>query len=229
MLRVRLVYRQEGAARYVSHLDVMRAFERAARRAGLPLAYTQGSNPRPKLTFAAPLAVGTSGCREYMDFELETEMASVEVLDRFRQNLPSGLVPVRVRAVANGPSLMSLVGRTRYVAAGEAPEGLNTPVLQVRLAGFLSRREIVIERKSVKGARRKNIRPGIYSLQAHLDGDKLHFSMELKAGSAGNVRPDEVLKALGEELPLVLDSFAVLRTALLSREGWLLWGMKGDH
>jgi len=226
--RVRIAYRQEGPARYVSHLDVMRAFERAARRAGLPLAYSQGFNPRPKMTFAAPLAVGMSGCREYVDLELETEPDPAGVFELLRQNLPNGLVPVQVQAVATGPSLMSLVHRSRYIAVGDVPVGLDTGALQVGLKRFLGRGEIVVEQKRAKGVRRKNIRPGIYSLSARLDGDKLCFSMELKAGSAGNVRPDEVLAVLGKDLSLVPESFAVWRTALLSRAGRLLWDVKGD-
>lgn len=227
MPRFRFCYRQEGRTRYVSHLDIVRAFERAARRAGLRLLYSQGFNPRPKLTFAAPLAVGVSGCREYLDLELEEEREPVEVLEALRSNLPDGLVPVAVRVVADGPSLMSLVDRTRYLAVGPVPEGFDARALQAELAAFLSRGEIVVERRSAKGLKRKNIRPGIYSLRAGINGGKLCFSMELKAG-AGNVRPDEVLKALGERLPLVPDDFAVLRTALMSRDNQLLWGGKGD-
>ena len=228
MFRVRVAYRQEGPARYVAHLDVVRAFERAARRAGLPLAYSSGFNPRPKLTFAAPLAVGMSGCREYVDVELEKELVPAEVLDRFRKNLPGGLVPYRAQAVAKGPSLMSLVQRSRYLAVGCSPEGLDRETVAAGLERFLARAEITVERRSAKGVRRKNIRPGIHSLAARLDGERLCFAMELKAGSAGNVRPDEVMSALGGELPLVPEEFALWRTALLAGDGRLLWDVKGD-
>ncbi len=224
MPRVRLVYRQEGQARFVSHLDVMRAFERAARRAGLPLVYSQGFNPRPKLVFAAPLPVGTSGCREYVDMELEGDLSPDEVLDRLRRNLPGGLVPVAARSAA-GPPLMSLVGRACYLAAGKLPRGLSPEHVEEGLARFLARGEIVTERKTAKGTRRKNIRPGIHRLRARSDGDRLELTMELEAGSARNVRPDEVLQALGVDLGLDAENFAVLRTAVLSREGFLLWDL----
>lgn len=221
--RVRLTFRQEGTARFLAHLDLLRAFERAARRAGLPMAYSEGFSPKPKLGFALPLSVGTSGYREYVDFELEAEMAPGEILDRLRRELPGGLIPVRVQAVARGPALMSRVQRVCYLVTGDAPEGLDEMVLQARLADFLARKELMVERKSAKGLRRKDIRPGIYSLKAYLERGKLYFSMELKAGSAGNVRPDDVLKALGSDLPLEPHNFAVLRTAILSQEGRLLW------
>jgi radical SAM-linked protein len=206
----------------------MRAFERAARRASLPLAYSSGFNPRPKITFAAPLAVGMSGCREYVDFELEKELDPAEVLDRLRENMPGGLVPYRAQAVAKGPSLMSLVQRNRYLAVGEAPEGMDQETVAAGLERFLACGEITVERQSAKGLRRKNIRPGIHSLAARLEGGKLYLTMELKAGSAGNVRPDEVIAALGRELPLLPDVFVFLRTALLGGDGRLLWDMKGD-
>lgn len=228
MSRVRIAFRQEGAARYVSHLDVMRAFERAARRAGLPLAYSQGFNPKPKMTFAAPLAVGMIGCREYLDLELETDMEPELVLARLQQSLPGGLVPVRAEMVAGGPALMSLVHRARYTAHGDRVNGLTDDGLRVRLERFLARPDITVERRTGKGVRRKNIRPGIYSLSARLDEERLSFFMELKAGSAGNVRPDELLMALAADLPLVPASFVIRRTALLFRDGRLLWDVKGE-
>lgn len=223
-MRVRLVYRQEGPARFISHLDVMRAFERAARRAELPLAYSQGFNPRPKLVFAAPLPVGTSGCREYVDLELEGYLAPEEVLDRLRRNLPGGLVPFGARSAA-GPPLMSLVSRVCYLAAGDLPRGFSAGHLEEGVARFLAREEIVTERKTAKGIRRKDIRPGIHRLTAQSDGDRLKLTMELEAGSARNVRPDEVIQALGVVLELDAESFNVLRTAVLSGEGVLLWDL----
>lgn len=224
MTRIRLAYRQEGQARFVSHLDVMRAFERAARRAGLPLAYSQGFNPRPKLVFAAPLPVGTSGHREYVDLELESDLSPDEVLGRLRLSLPDGLVPTAARSAA-GPPLMSLVGRACYLAVGELPQGLTREHLDEGLARFLSRGEITAERKTAKGTRRKNIRPGIHRVGARNNGNRLELAMELQAGSARNVRPDEVLWALGVDLGLDVECFAVLRTAVLSREGFLLWDL----
>ncbi|HBC91420.1 MAG TPA: hypothetical protein DCZ10_00560, partial [Pelotomaculum sp.] len=65
----RMMYAKEGPARYISHLDLLRTFERAARRAGLPIAFTGGFNPHPKIAFAAPLAVGTAGGAEDADLE----------------------------------------------------------------------------------------------------------------------------------------------------------------
>jgi radical SAM-linked protein len=117
MPRYRVMYAKEGPASYISHLDLIRAFERAARRAGLPLAFTQGFNPHPKLSFAAPLAVGTAGEAEFADLELTGNISVGVVAKSLSDAMPEGLRVIEIRlAPDSAPALMATVDLAGYTA-----------------------------------------------------------------------------------------------------------------
>lgn len=220
--RYRVAYSQDGPARWVGHLDMMRAFARAARRAQLPLAYTQGFNPRPRMSFAAPLPVGMRGSQEYADLELEDALPADEVARRLRETAPPGLEILRVRRVSDDrPALMSVLDRARYVCEGPLPGNLTAAEIESRLVSFAGRQEILAARR--EGEKPRDIRPGIKSITARVGDGKIVLAMELKAGSQGSVRPEEVLRALREFLPIDPASFGISRTALLAKDGKLLW------
>ena len=220
--RYRVAYRQDGPARWVGHLDIMRAFARAARRARLPLSYTQGFNPRPRLSFAAPLPVGMKGHQEYADLELEEELPVDEVSRRLRWSLPPGLQVLRVRRVPDGgPALMSILDRARYVCCGPLTSNLTPAEVEERLVSFLNRGEILSVRR--EGEKPRDIRPGIKSVTPRINDGTISLAMELKAGSHGSVRPEELLYALREFLPIEPASFTITRTALIAKDGKLLW------
>jgi hypothetical protein len=102
-----MMYEKVGPARFISHLDLLRTFGRAARRAGLPLAFTQGFNPHPKITFAAPLAVGISGEAERKKICVDVELLSSELG-----------VPVVATAARSGRCLDKLMDAIDDVASG---------------------------------------------------------------------------------------------------------------
>jgi len=220
--RYRVAYRQDGPARWVGHLDIMRAFARAARRARLPLAYSRGFNPRPRMSFAAPLPVGMQGGQEYVDLELEEALPVEEVVHRLRETMPPGLQVLRVRRVpSDSPALMGILDRVRYVCRGSLGSHLTLAEIEERLASFLAKGEILVVRRT--GEKPRDIRPGIKSITARVDNGTISLVMELKAGSHGNVRPEEVLHALCEIMPIDPASFTIARTALIAKDGKLLW------
>lgn len=224
MNRIRVAYRQDGPARFVSHLDILRAFERAARRAELPLAYTEGFNPRPRLTFAAPLPVGMTGAQELVDIDLTRDMLPEDLVASLANQMPDGLVVLKGRKVpAGGGALMSLLDRAVYTARGGLNENTPANELDKRIESLLNCGEVFVERRTGKGFKRKDIRPGIRRLVWKSIAGEIEFLMELQSGSRGNVRPDEVFIALAEVLPLQPHRFMVCRTAMLARDGRLLW------
>ncbi len=88
----RLLFKKTGNAMWISHLDLMRLFQRAFKRAGLPLTHTQGYNPRPSVSIALPMSVGVESVCELLDFDLEGETVSCdEIKDRLNQALVSGI------------------------------------------------------------------------------------------------------------------------------------------
>jgi len=92
MPKYRIAYAKIDLARFLSHLEVLRTLNRALRRAGLPLAYTEGFNPHPKVSFGPSLGVGVAGLNEYFDLELEQAVPLKQSLDRLAREFPQGLV-----------------------------------------------------------------------------------------------------------------------------------------
>lgn len=115
MPRFRIEFTKGDEVRFLSHLDVMKAFERAIRRAGMPIAFSEGFNPHPKMNFASALAVGVTSEAEFMDIELKENLPSAEVVKMLAKALPHGLDVKTGREVPTGaPALMSEVNRAVY-------------------------------------------------------------------------------------------------------------------
>lgn len=213
------MYAKEGPAKYISHLDLIRAFERAARRAGLPFAFTQGFNPHPKLSFAAPLAVGTAGEAEFADIELSTNIAAGVVAKSLSSAMPEGLRLIEVRPVAqSAPALMAMVDRAVYTARAVLADPPQNETLRGAIDSFLARPQILVERRSKTGEKRKcDIKTGIFMLSASMNNDIIELVAELKTGSSGNVKCEELITAFMEESGLrAREGFALSRRALFS-------------
>lgn len=219
MPKYRMMYIKKGTARYISHLDLLRAFERAARRAGLPMAFTQGFNPHPKISFAAPLAVGMSGEAEFADFELTVDLPAGDVARALSVNMPQGLGVVEVRKAPDYyPPLMSLVERATYRAEGKLARPVDGDELKRHIENYLSQAEILVDRKKKTGESKKyDIRPGIFAVAGRIDNDIIVIEAELKTGSSGNVRFEELLSSFQEKSGLPLrGKFALKRTGLFA-------------
>lgn len=234
MNRYRIRYKKSGPVKYISHLDLLRTFERGARRAGLPLAFTQGFNPHPRFTFAAPLPVGVEGRDEYMDLILENHLPPGRLAEKLNAKFPAGLEVLDAAEVdLSAPAPMGLVESATYFARAALAPGLDTEGLDTKgldekkldekINAFMQKQEIKIEKKTKKGMKIKDIRPGIMDLNGEIDGEELILNMTLKTGSRENIRPEEVLRVvLGEVLKeyssLQAEDFMVVRTRLFTGE-----------
>ena len=127
--RVRLTFSKEGALRYIGHLDLVRMWERAFRRARLPLAYTLGFTPHPRLTFAAPLALGATSEGELLDVYLREALTTDELVERIAAELPAGCAVRSAAALAvEGPPLTGLTRWAAYtVLASGVPGSADLP------------------------------------------------------------------------------------------------------
>lgn len=224
MPRYRMMYAKEGPARYISHLDLLRTFLRAARRAGLPLALTQGFNPHPKLAFAAPLGVGIAGEAEFAELELARDVPAREVIGALSVVLPEGLRLHEIRSVSDSrPALMSKVDRATYRACAKLSHPVSSLELEEAIAGFLSQPQILVWRQGKAGEKQKlDIKPGVFAVSGSLNNGIIIIEAELKTGSKGNVRFDEFLDAFVNSSRLPLQG-----RFLLSRTGIFAAGKKG--
>jgi radical SAM-linked protein len=195
--RLRITFAIEGGLRYLSHLETMKLWERAMRRAGWRLSYSQGFNPHPKISFAAALPVGVAGEAELMDVQLEEPRSSGAGTAELREFLPDGCRVLEVREVrADAPVIQKLLRAAEYRALcpGDiAGEDVRRGVERVLAAESLPR-----ERKKERSTVAYDLRPMIYRLRAEaLDGAGPALLMGLRTDTQGAGRPDEVLKELG--------------------------------
>jgi radical SAM-linked protein len=198
---MRVTFSTADTVKYVGHLDMHRAWERAIRRARLPLAYTQGFNPQARLQFAAALPVGFTGQGEVADVFLNEALDPAEFLSRLTAALPPGIRPLRAEPVAREtPSLQSQVCGARYRVEVETDEP--DAAFAARLDGFLARTEAWRERRRGKDVARYDLRPLVQDLAplpagSSADGQAFIVAMRAEPGATG--RPDELLAELGFE------------------------------
>jgi radical SAM-linked protein len=204
--KVRLRFAKRGDLRLVSHHDLMRCLERMARRAELPLAESQGFNPRPKVAFTLALALGIEGHHEVVEMELLEPMEPSEVLRRLNSVSPSGLD--WIEAETPGPGRAAQAEAVRYA--------LNVPAdrrdeARDALTDFLARESWPYTRHRPDRTVEIDLRP--FLLEATLEEPDGTLRFRLKMSPGGSARPEEVIDALG--LRDLLGQGAVLaRTAV---------------
>lgn len=223
-MRIRIKYGKTPAGRFLSHLDLVRAWERAMRRARIPLAFSQGYNPHPKMSFGSALAVDVTSSGEYMDVELKKELSIEEIKGSLEKYLPETLQVYEIKKINQEvPSLMATINRARYQVKALLVSPLSQEDLSKIIDNLLKKNELFIQRHTKKGVQEKNIRPGIFELQGKIIGDgEVFLEFIVETGSQGNVRPEEVVQVLERNgVPLNPDSLEI------HREGLYVWNEKG--
>lgn len=157
----RALFEKVGSARFISHLDLMRLFQRAFKRAGLPLTHTQGFNPRPSVSIALPLSLGAESHCELLDFDLESPVPLEDIRDRLNAALIDG---IRVREVYdNGAKIKYLAllqSRLTLEYDGGIPAGAESAIGQL-----FAQETLVLEKKNRNGVTQQDIIPMIRNLE----------------------------------------------------------------
>lgn len=157
----RALFEKLDNARFISHLDLMRLFQRAFKRAGLPLTHTQGFNPRPSVSIALPLSLGAESHCELLDFDLESPVPLEDIRDRLNAALIDG---IRVREVYdNGAKIKYLAllqSRLTLEYDGGIPAGAKSAIGQL-----FARETLVLEKKNRNGVTQQDIIPMIRNLE----------------------------------------------------------------
>jgi radical SAM-linked protein len=193
IMRLRITFAKEGWLIYSSHLDLMRLWERALRRAAVPLAYSGGYNPRPKLQLARALPLGHVGEEELVDVWLEESVSLKQFAKSLVPVLPEGLTVKRVQEVDPGaPAMQTQVVATEYHVIVEWDRSLEEARARVERA--LAADELPHERRG----KRYDLRPLIEDLQLEEVSDgKVILDMRLSARPGATGRPEAVLDVLG--------------------------------
>jgi len=202
-MRVRITFSKTGALKYIGHLDLNTIWERAARRAGLPLAYTQGFHPQPKMNFASALPLGFSSRCEVMDMRLNEKMDLNLVWVQLQSAMPAGIGIVKIESVdERAPALpMQIVSAEYEATLTEAVDG----------AGLRRKMDELMASPSLPRQRRGkdyDLRPLIEKIEL-ISEDKIFMRLAAREGATG--RPEEVLDVLG----IVIENARVERTTLI--------------
>ena len=192
----RIEYEKVGRLRFLGHLDVAAAFDRALRRSELPVAYSRGFHPRANLTFARPLPVGVAGLHELCGVDLEEDIDSATVGKRLHKQLPRGLNLLSAQVLPRQKrSPFADLNQVDYAIDVDSDEvGANELAKAVR--DFLERDSINIRRETKSRLCTVDIRPGTYKL-AVASSQELQLQMSLSLAQDDLVKPAEVLQVLG--------------------------------
>ncbi len=181
--------------KFISHLDLMKTIEKALRRAQIPIAFSQGFNPHPKLSLASALAVGVTSEAEYLEMELAQEVPVREVMERLNRVLPPGLELTAIGlAEEKEKPLMATVNAASYELQLRVPD-VECGRLSSSLESFLALATIPFTKDSKSGkAVTVDLRPGIWQMTiSRCDHGEATVEMLVETGSRLNVKPQELV------------------------------------
>jgi radical SAM-linked protein len=204
MQRLRLRFNRGPELKYISHLDIIRLWHRAFRRAGVDLAYSEGFNPHPRIYLASPLPLGVLAESELMDVVLSSPVTPHSLLAGINRQLPPGITVLQVIGVPlNTSSLQALVRQAEYRV--EVSAVISAEEAETRIASLLALESLPWFHQRQDTRREYDLRRNIYDLWLEDSSPAVHtIVMLLRCDSEGTGRPEQVIKALelGEPLSI---------------------------
>lgn len=203
----RALFEKTGNAIWISHLDLMRLFQRAFKRAGLPLTHTQGFNPRPSVSIALPLSVGVESRCELLDFDLDgLDVPCQEICDRLNAALVEG---VRVLSVYEDGRKLKELGLLRCVVTMEYDGGVPS-CAEERICALFAQEHLHVEKKGKKGTVEQDIIPMIRSLDVEIASGAVELTT-LVCCQEPTLNPMQLYAAVVRYLPELLPDHVTCR------------------
>lgn len=201
-MKLRIKFAKSGCMKFIGHLDIMRYFQKAIRRAGIDIAYSEGFSPHQIMSFAAPLGVGLESEGEYLDIQVNTVSSSRQMAAKLNQVMTEGM---RVRSVRrlpeDGKNAMSIVAAADYRL--RFYEGCS-PETQQAFREFMEQEELPVLKKTKKSEILLNIRPLIYDFR--INGEEIF--LKLATGSVHNLKPELVMETFFAWMGRAWDPFS---------------------
>lgn len=199
--------------KYISHLDLMNVFQRAFRREGIKLNYSQGFSPHPKMSFAHPLSLGISSIGEYMEAELINKIPENDLIHKLNTAMPKGIGILECKEITGKvKSLAAIVEYAQYKIYFTAHDNINQNLLNEKINKFLNTKEIIAIKKSVKTKKVKeiNIRPLIHTFDLiSFENKQCEISTIIKTGSNGNLNPELMINSFIDFTDLDIDKESI--------------------
>ena len=211
-MKVRIKFKKYGVMKFIGHLDIMRYFQKAMRRADIDIAYSEGFSPHQIMSFAAPLGVGIISQGEYLDIEVHSSKSSSESLDALNATMVEGVEVVSFKQLDDhAKTAMAIVAAADYNMYYK--DGYEVPLtvdeLHVKRKEFYELpTEILITKKTKKSEKIMDLKQLVYDFQVKEQDGKPYFYLKVCTGSTDNVKPELVLEAFYEFLGLTYEPMA---------------------
>lgn len=206
-----LKYARDSRVKYISHLDFIRMFHRAVRRAGLLMEFSEGFNPHPIMTVAMPLSVGVTSDSEYIKMGFAEEYDAEDIKNRLNDALPAGFEIKKAVKTEGKQHDFAKLDRAVYDVVLEKHGGFDA-------GKFLANKELVVMKKTKSGEKETDIREYIYDFYVtEADEEKMEITMTLASGNMYNLKPDTVISAMEKYTEgFSVDFFCVHRAKILA-------------
>ena len=221
-MKVRIKFSKEGPVKFIGHLDVMRYFQKAIRRAEIDIAYSGGFSPHQIMSFASPLSVGHESSGEYFDVELNSLTDTEDIKNRLNSVMTEGIriLAVSVLDEKEGNAMASVTAADYLVSFRER---VSLPSdWKEQLLSYYEREHIFVTKKTKKSEKEMDLKEGIYRLE--IRGDSVYLLLD--AGSGSNLKPGFVLENFFETIGVSLPEYPFmvyrLETYQKDAEGKLL-------
>lgn len=203
-MNIRMKFKKHGCMKFIGHLDIMRYFQKAIRRADIDIAYSEGFSPHMIMSFAAPLGVGLTSEGEYVDLQVNSCENSKAAVDALNRVMVEGMEVVSFKRLPETvKNAMASVAAADYFVKfrdGYAPEGWET-----QFEKFLALDAMVITKKTKRSEAEVDLKPMLYECRIENGG----IFMQVACGSVNNLKPELVMEAFGKYSGISLEAFAL--------------------
>ena len=204
---------KEGDMRYISHLDIMRLFQRAIKRKGIRLKYSEGYSPHPKMSIAQPLSLGYTSRGEYFEFETLEDMDPEEVRQRLDSAMPEGIRMISCCVLKETRKAAgALITGGDYHVGVRMKDPADYQKLEEAAEWFLSQPSVVIQKEQKKSGkiREIDIREKVRKLEILSREDYMLLDLKVDTGSRSNLNPEVLLQKLRERMGISGDEMETL-------------------
>ena len=235
-MKIRIKFKKYGVMKFIGHLDIMRYFQKAMRRADIDIAYSEGFSPHQIMSFAAPLGVGLTSDGEYLDIEVKSSKSSKESIVNLNNAMVDGIEILEYKRLPDtAKKSMSIVVAADYKVFYK--ENYESPYSvtewQEKLKEFFTDRpEVLITKKTKKSEKVMDLKQLVYDFKILEEENRPVFYLNVCTGSTDNVKPELVLEAFYEYLNLSYDAFAFqihrLDVYAKTEDGYVTLGSLGE-
>ena len=207
--RFRFHFEKNENMKYTGHLDLHRTLERTFRRSNMPLAYSQGFNPHPRMTLAITLPLGCTSSHEIVDFWLNEPLPIDEVASRLKKGLPPGITFVSIEEISiQAPKPQKAVQSAWFTVSLKETD----TTIQEKVDTFMASEEVIIDKKRKGKMKKVNIRPFVLEMKANENAKDIEMNLTALPSATG--RPDDVMKSLG----YAINKINIHRTKIILNE-----------